>query len=261
MWPQLWPLVLVVILDPARALGLPAGRELREASRQAQAVGIAGARRRRRPRARTATSGTRSRRASRQSSRTSNGGSSGSLNVSTSLPSREEAAGLGFSAPRSRQSAPRSWSGCFRITGGAESAPISSISSWQHAGHLARPQVSGMVFEDDPESIAWVTNRGFEESGRQVELSRELPSAEPEPSAPDGIELAELDESRHEEAYAVWAECYPDMPVSPPIPAPTYEEWLQEEVSGPSPSSRSTPDVSSAPPRCWSASTGWRSTA
>ncbi len=102
-----------------------------------------------------------------------------------------------------------------------------------HAGDLARPQVSGMVFEDDPETIAWVTNRGFEESGRQVELSRELSSAEPEPQTPDGVELTALDESRHEEAYAVWAECYPDMPVSPPIPAPTYEEWLQEEVCGP----------------------------
>jgi mycothiol synthase len=102
-----------------------------------------------------------------------------------------------------------------------------------HADGLARPQVSGMVFEDDPESIAWVTNRGFEESDRQVELSRELSSAEAEPQAPDGVELTPLDASRHEEAYAVWAECYPDMPVSPPIPAPTYQEWLEEEVCGP----------------------------
>ena len=102
-----------------------------------------------------------------------------------------------------------------------------------HAAQLERPQISGMVFEDDPDSIAWVTNRGFEESGRQVELSRELSSAEPEPQAPDGVELTELEASRHGEAYEVWAECYPDMPVSPPIPAPTYEEWLAEEVSGP----------------------------
>ncbi len=102
-----------------------------------------------------------------------------------------------------------------------------------HAGSLARPHVSAMVFEDDPESIAWVTNRGFEESGRQVELSRELSSAEADPQAPDGVVLTPLDESRHEEAYAVWAECYPDMPVSPRIPAPTYEEWLEEEVCGP----------------------------
>jgi mycothiol synthase len=102
-----------------------------------------------------------------------------------------------------------------------------------HAPQLERPQISGMVFEDDPDSIAWVTNRGFEEYQRQVELSRAVGPVEAEPKAPGGIELAELDESRHEEAYDVWAECYPDMPVSPPIPAPSYEEWLEEEVSGP----------------------------
>lgn len=102
-----------------------------------------------------------------------------------------------------------------------------------YAPELERPQISGMVFEDDPGSIAWVTNRGFEEYDRQVELSRDVGPVEDEPKAPDGIELAALDESRHEEAYEVWAECYPDMPVSPPIPAPSYEEWLEEEVSGP----------------------------
>jgi mycothiol synthase len=102
-----------------------------------------------------------------------------------------------------------------------------------HAALLKRPQLSGMVFEDDSESIAWASNRGFEEYDRQVELSRELSSAEAEPQPPDGVELTPLDESRHEEAYAVWTECYPDMPVSPPIPAPTYEEWLDEEVGGP----------------------------
>jgi GNAT superfamily N-acetyltransferase len=102
-----------------------------------------------------------------------------------------------------------------------------------HAAQLERPQISGMVFEDDPESIAWVTNRGFEEYDRQVELSRELSSAEAEAQIPAGIELTELDESRHAEAYEVWAECYPDMPLSPAIPAPTYDEWLEEEVCGP----------------------------
>jgi mycothiol synthase len=102
-----------------------------------------------------------------------------------------------------------------------------------HAAGLGRPHVSGMVFEDDPDSIAWVTNRGFEEHDRQLELSRQLSSAEAEPQAPNGVELTELDESRHAEAYEVWAGCYPDMPVSPPIAAPSYEEWLEEEVSGP----------------------------
>jgi mycothiol synthase len=102
-----------------------------------------------------------------------------------------------------------------------------------HAAGLEPAHVSGMVFEDDTGSIAWATNRGFEEYDRQVELSREVGTTEAKPHAPLGIDLVELDESRPEEAYAVWAECYPDMPLSPPIPAPTYDEWLEEEVSGP----------------------------
>ena len=145
----------------------------------------------------------------------------------------DHAAGLGFCGP---SQSPERTAIVVRVSPdhrrrGIGSALLERVLA--HADGLARPQVSGMVFEDDPESIAWVTNRGFEESDRQVELSRELSSAETEPQAPDGVELTPLDESRHEEAYAVWAECYPDMPVSPPIPAPTYQEWLEEEVSGP----------------------------
>lgn len=102
-----------------------------------------------------------------------------------------------------------------------------------HAAALDRPWLSGMVYEDEPGSVAWATNRGFEEYDRQVVLSRELGPVEPEPAPPDGIELVELDESRHEGAYAVWAEAYPDMPLSVPVPAPSYEEWLAEEISGP----------------------------
>ena len=102
-----------------------------------------------------------------------------------------------------------------------------------HAEGLGRGQASGMVFEDDPDSLSWTRRHGFEEYDRQVELSRELGSDEDEPTPPPGIELAELDDRRHQEAYAVWVEGYPDMPVSPQIPAPSYREWLEEEVSGP----------------------------
>jgi mycothiol synthase len=103
----------------------------------------------------------------------------------------------------------------------------------EHATALAPTHVSGMVFEDDSESIRWARNRGFEEFDRQVELARDLRPDEPEAAAPRGIELAELDESRLADAYSVWVEGFPDMPVSPQISAPSYEEWLEEEVSGP----------------------------
>jgi mycothiol synthase len=103
----------------------------------------------------------------------------------------------------------------------------------EHAASLTPQHVSGMVFEDDTESIAGVTNRGFEKYDRQVELSRELRGSEEAPSPPPGIELEELDERHLQDAYHVWVEGLPDMPISPQIPAPSYQEWLEEEVSGP----------------------------
>jgi mycothiol synthase len=103
----------------------------------------------------------------------------------------------------------------------------------EHAEGLGREYVSGMVFEDDAESLRWARNHGFEEYDRQVELSRELRANEDEPSPPPGIGLAELDERRLADTYAVWVEGFPDMPLSPRIPAPSYEEWLEEEVAGP----------------------------
>lgn len=102
-----------------------------------------------------------------------------------------------------------------------------------HASDQGRPWASGMVFEDDPESVAWAASRGFEEYDRQVMLSRELGPTEAEPVPPAGIDVVELDESRYEEAYAVWVEGFPDLPLSVPIPPPSYEKWLAEEVSGP----------------------------
>jgi mycothiol synthase len=102
-----------------------------------------------------------------------------------------------------------------------------------HASSLRAEWVSGMVEEGDAEAVGWVRRRGFEEYDRQVELSRQLAPDEDEPRPPEGIELVTLDEPRLHEAYAVWVEGFPDMPITPQIPAPSYEEWLEEEVSGP----------------------------
>jgi mycothiol synthase len=103
----------------------------------------------------------------------------------------------------------------------------------EHAAGLEPEWVSGMVSEDDVPSLSWAEKRGFEEYGRQIELSRELGPAEPPPSPPAGIELAELDDRYLDGAYAVWVEGFPDMPVSPQAQAPSYDEWLEEEVPGP----------------------------
>jgi mycothiol synthase len=103
----------------------------------------------------------------------------------------------------------------------------------EHAVELRPQWVSGMVFEDDVASVSWAQRRGFEEYDRQIELSREVREVEDEASAPPGIEVVELGEEHLEGAYAVAVECFPDMPLTPTIPAPPYDEWLEEEIPGP----------------------------
>lgn len=102
-----------------------------------------------------------------------------------------------------------------------------------YAPGLGPEWVSGMVSEDDDDSVAWVQRRGFEEFGRQVELSRSVQAFEEKVSPPPGIEIVELSEQHIDGAYAVAVECFPDMPVTPPIPAPAFDEWLEEEIPGP----------------------------
>lgn len=102
-----------------------------------------------------------------------------------------------------------------------------------HARSFQPRRVSGIVGEDDAGSLAWARNRRFEEYDRQVELSRELGPDEQPPRPPNGIELAELEDPYLEEAYEVWVEGFPDMPVFPHAAAPGYDEWLEEEVPGP----------------------------
>jgi mycothiol synthase len=103
-----------------------------------------------------------------------------------------------------------------------------------HASQLTPEWVSGMVDESDAESVAWVQRRGFEEYGRQVELARRVESLEDDASPPPpGIEIVELGEEHLDGAYRVAVECFPDMPVTPPLAAPPLEEWLEEEIPGP----------------------------
>jgi GNAT superfamily N-acetyltransferase len=98
---------------------------------------------------------------------------------------------------------------------------------------LSPDWVSGMVSEDDVASVEWVQRRGFEEYDRQIELSRPVETFEGEVSPPPGIVILELGKEHIEGAYAVAVECFPDMPVTPPIPAPPFDEWLEEEIPGP----------------------------
>ena len=150
--------------DPARALGLPARRDLREAARQAEAVGMI-----RRaetdadlaaycdvwnaitPREPTRLEDVK-RRLERQPER-----------LYLVALEQEEVVGLGFCGP---SQSPERTAVVVRVLPehrrrGIGSELLDRVGA--HAAQLERPQLSGMVFEDDPDSIAWVTNRRFEE--------------------------------------------------------------------------------------------------
>src|SRR2546428_10183613 len=101
-----------------------------------------------------------------------------------------------------------------------------------HAADLDARTVQGRVAAADEASLNWVLKRAFVVVGRDVELVREL--GDESPAAPlEGIEIKELTAADHDAVYAIAVECWPDMPMPEPIPAPPYDDWAQEELRGP----------------------------
>jgi len=101
-----------------------------------------------------------------------------------------------------------------------------------HAADLDATIVQGRVAADDEGSLKWVLKRGFVEVGRDVELIRQLGDESPAVSL-KGIVIKELTPPDHGAIYAVAVECWPDMPMPEPMPAPPYEDWALEELRGP----------------------------
>lgn len=108
---------------------------------------------------------------------------------------------------------------------------------YEPAVNWARDQgsewISGMVAEHDVASRAWVERHGFAEYGRQVELVLELRGDERGPTAPVGIEIAEVSDALRAPAYVLAQEAWRDLPTPTPMEAPPYEEWLEEDLPGP----------------------------
>jgi len=101
-----------------------------------------------------------------------------------------------------------------------------------HAVELGAAMISGRIAEHDSDSLQWAANLGFAEVGRDVELVRKL--GDETPAAPlEGIEIKKLTAADHDAIYAVAVECWPDMPMPEPMPAPSYDDWAYEELRGP----------------------------
>jgi mycothiol synthase len=92
------------------------------------------------------------------------------------------------------------------------------------------------VREDEPASVAWAEHRGFAEVGRESRLVLELAGvAAPALDPPEGIEVVTWAE-RPELApglYEVYVEADPDIPGGDAGELPSYERWLDADMSGP----------------------------
>jgi mycothiol synthase len=103
----------------------------------------------------------------------------------------------------------------------------------EHALAQEPEWLSGLVSGNEPEALAWAERRGFEEYGRDVELVRGLPGDEETPAALNGIAIVELTPNLRDAAYALTREAWQDLPTGFPVEVPSYDMWLEEDVSGP----------------------------
>lgn len=107
------------------------------------------------------------------------------------------------------------------------------VSEW--AAARGATELTGEVWEDDPESLAWAERQGFREVGRNTRLGLDLTAIEaPGPSPPEGIEIVTWadrpDASRG--MYEVAREAVPDIPGEHESDVGTFEEWLSRDMQG-----------------------------
>jgi len=85
------------------------------------------------------------------------------------------------------------------------------------------------VEQDDPDSLAWASRRGFAERSREALVELDLAAAEPRPvEPPPGVEIATWAERPElaEGLYEVAAEAWSDIPGSEDERIEPFEEWL-----------------------------------
>ncbi len=118
---------------------------------------------------------------------------------------------------------------------GVGSALYAAVSG--HARAAGKEFLLAMATEDHPESIAFLTRRGFEMRERMKSVRLELEDlAPPDIAAPDGVEITFL-ETRPDLAealYDVAVEVLPDVPGDGPQAPGTLEEFLERDVRKPS---------------------------
>ena len=116
---------------------------------------------------------------------------------------------------------------------GLGQALYEAVSSWASAHGATALRTT--VDDDDPDSLAWATRRGFREHSRDALVELALQDCEPQPAQPPpGVEIVSWAE-RPELArglYEVAAEAWPDIPGSEDERIEPLEEWLSVHMQG-----------------------------
>ena len=97
-----------------------------------------------------------------------------------------------------------------------------------HAQSVGGTTALGSVREDEIDAVEFLHRRGFSVLDRVVSLVLDLEPGTTAPPPPDGIRIVELDESRYQEAYAVFHEGVADIPTDAPLVAGAFRDWVAE---------------------------------
>jgi GNAT superfamily N-acetyltransferase len=116
---------------------------------------------------------------------------------------------------------------------GVGSLLLSRVGDW--LGARGCSEATAELAEDDEASLAWAVRRGFVEIGRNPILALDLATAEP-PNLPPpaGVEIVAWSErpGLAQGLYEVYLEAAPDVPGQEDVAAPSFEDWLANDMQG-----------------------------
>jgi GNAT superfamily N-acetyltransferase len=147
-----------------------------------------------------------------------------------------EPAGSGWTGPRQQSAL---WCG-FGAIGELRGRGIGTELFRAVSGVARSRELEGLfveVLQSDPDSLAWVQRRGFEEAERQEALALDLTSLDPQPvDVPEGIEIVTRADRPDlvREMYEVGVEAARDIPGLDGAGNPTFESWRAFEIERPS---------------------------
>jgi GNAT superfamily N-acetyltransferase len=105
----------------------------------------------------------------------------------------------------------------------------------RHARDVGKEGLTVEAREDDPESLAWLERRGFEEIERQKGLELLLADVAPvAPDPPDGVVVVQRAPEHERGMYDVGVEAGKDIPGLDADHDPSFEQWRSFEIERPS---------------------------